>query len=295
MVDMPETLHHYTTATGLMGIFAPRRFEGWEIPETRSLTLWATDARYLNDAKELTFAAEILATAMSELVDHAEAAHATRIHELANRVRKGDFVDPNVDNSPHTAYVTSFCEEPDLLSQWRGYGGNGYSIEFPAEILKSFKVPTMGVGFLDGSQLFKVRYKIDHSFIETAAKEIVNPSNYAGAVRRIVECLAQFKHPAFEAETEWRLIYSAGHDYTKSDFRISADGMLIPYLQLRCTPYTNLYDPTDDFLYSGKLVESVWVGPSPDQKLRAESLARMLRQWSFSDVRVETSETPFRG
>lgn len=69
--------------------------------------------------------------------------------------------------------------------------------------------------------------------------------------------------------------------------------MLIPYLPLRFTPY-RLEDPSEE-PYGGPIAESVWVGPSPDQPLRAESATRMLRQLSFDDVRVETSKTPFRG
>lgn len=36
----------------------------------------------------------------------------------------------------------------------------------------------------------------------------------------------------------------------------------------------------------GKVVETVWVGPGADQKLRAESVRGMLNQRSFSDSRV---------
>lgn len=300
MPNIPETLHHYTTAAGLLGIFEPRAFSGWpNVPTTRSLTLWASDARYLNDSEELVYAAEALADAMLGSVDRNDAVHSARIKELSNRVRQGNFIDPNVDNSLHTAYVTSFCSKPDLLSQWRGYGANGYSIEFPMDLLKAFMVPAIragdkSVGFIGGSRLFPVRYGIDKEIIKTAAYEIAQRENYAGAVRKVVECLAQFKNPAFEAEDEWRLIWSSGHDYTACDYRISSSGMIIPYLQLRYTPF-NMYNPSPDYRYNGKLVNSVLVGPSPDQGLRSESVFKMLRQRSFHDVSVEMSQTRFRG
>jgi hypothetical protein len=38
----PETLHHYTTAAGLIGIL-------------RSKSLWASDCRFLNDRSELVY------------------------------------------------------------------------------------------------------------------------------------------------------------------------------------------------------------------------------------------------
>lgn len=298
MTSIPETLHHYTTAAGLMGIFEPTKFSGGEDSMSiRSLSLWASDARYLNDSKELSYAAESLAAAMLDLVVHDDAAHAARIRDLAANVRQSNFIDPHANDSLHTAYVTSFCGRADLLSQWRGYGADGYSIEFPTTLLKAFMVPiaysgTEAVGFIGpGSRLFRVQYTLDDSIIERAAREIVAPENYRDAVRRTVECLAQFKHPAFEAEEEWRLIWSSGNNGTFCDYRISPSGMLIPYLQLRYTP-SSMSAP--GIRYQGKLVESVWVGPSPDQELRAESVSRMLRQRSFPDVTVEMSPTPFR-
>ncbi|NHU42782.1 DUF2971 domain-containing protein [Rhodococcus sp. A14] len=302
MTEIPATLHHYTTASGLQGIFAPKPIKGFpNVPSERSLTLWASDARYLNDSQELSFAADALADAMLDCAAHHDAAHKARIAGLAKRIRAGDFTDPNpsIGQTAHTAYVTSFSSRADLLSQWRGYGANGYSIEFPVDILKQFLVPAFragneSIGFLGGSQLFPVHYKLDESIIEAAAEEIVHPTSYSSAVQNAVECLAQFKHDAFEEEQEWRLIYSAGHNYTACDFRPSPTGMLIPYLQLRLTPF-HLHDPARETAYPGKLVESIWVGPSPEQELRVESVTRMLNQLSFGDVRVTHSPTPYRG
>lgn len=300
MAAIPETLHHYTTAAGLMGIFEPRDFRGWEVPTTCSLTLWATDARYLNDAQELTFAAKDLADAMRDLVDRSDADHAKLIDELAERIGEGNFLDPEDNATTHSAYVTSFCKEPDLLSQWRGYGANGYSIEFPTEVLRNFLVPVMeqalanfGTPFLGGAELAPVQYKVDESFIQRQARKIVDPENRPSALRLALECLAQFKHPSFEEEQEWRLFVSLGETFTRCLFRVSVQGMLIPYLPLRFTPYS-LKDPDKGPLYKGLISKSVWVGPSPDRQLRAVSVKRMLRQLSFNDVEVEISETPFR-
>lgn len=301
MAAIPETLHHYTTAAGLMGIFEPRGFPGWDIHATRSLTLWATDARYLNDAQELTFAAKDLADALRDVVDRrSNADHAKRIDDMAGRIGEGNFLDPEDGETTHTAYVTSFCKKPDLLSQWRGYGANGYSIEFPTQVLEKFKVPVLeqpeavlGTAFLGGIELAQVQYKIDTAFIEREARRIVGATDYLSAFRLALECLAQFKHPAFEEEQEWRLFVSLAEDFTRCSFRASPQGMLIPYLPLRFTPH--YLDDLSAEPYEGLIAKSVRVGPSPDQPLRVESATRMLRQWSFNDVKVEASMTPFRG
>ena len=192
-----------------MGIFEPRDFRGWKVPTTRSLTLWATDARYLNDAQELTFAAKDLAEALRDVVDRSDADHAKRIDDMAGRIGIGNFLDREDGETTHSAYVTSFCKKPDLLSQWRGYGANGYSIEFPTQVLKKFKVPVMeqaepdlGTAFLGGIELARVQYKIDRAFIEREAERVVKATDYLSAFRITLECLAQFKHPAFEEEQE---------------------------------------------------------------------------------------------
>ncbi|QXF84534.1 DUF2971 domain-containing protein (plasmid) [Rhodococcus pyridinivorans] len=297
MVDTPETLHHYTTGAGLMGIFEPRDFGGWDVPPKRSLTLWASDARYLNDAQELTYAADVLADAMCNLVDRSDSEHAEYIDEMAQRIRQGVFLDPR-DDTPHTAYVTSFCERPDLLSQWRGYGANGYSIGFPSKVLEAFMTPVMQAAgapaspYLTQIKLAPVQYTIDRSFIEVYAQKIVDDRIWA--LQLALECLAQFKHPSFQEEKEWRFLVSLGENLVQCPFRVSPQGMLIPYLPLRFTPY-NLLAPSEEPWHLDPVATSVHVGPSPDQQLRAESVRRMLQQWSFRDVKVETSQTPFRG
>jgi hypothetical protein len=50
---LPAFIHHYTTASSLQSIIVHHE-------------LWATDARYLNDSRELVHAEELIATALQE-------------------------------------------------------------------------------------------------------------------------------------------------------------------------------------------------------------------------------------
>ncbi len=296
MVDTQATLHHYTTAVGLMGIFEPHELDGCASTD-RSLTLWATDARYMNDTQELTYAAKRLATALRAQIDSSDPECATYISELADRIRQGIFLDPDGD-TPHPVYVTSFCENSDLLSQWRAYGVGGYSIAFPVKVLKKFWVPVLPQPTDTSPRAFSVvdlvpvRYRIDddgEDFIERRAQRIVAKCRSGLALPLALQCLAQFKNPAFEEEREWRLFPPLETASARASFRVSAQGMLIPYLPLRFTP-----EPIIEERHIGPVVESVCVGPSSDQQSRVESVKRMLRQWSFEDVAVTTSGTPFR-
>ncbi len=45
-------------------------------------------------------------------------------------------------SKPHIAFTISFCDDGDLLSQWRGYGsfGSGYALGFQAEGFDAFQL-----------------------------------------------------------------------------------------------------------------------------------------------------------
>ncbi len=147
-ITPPETLYHYTDSAGLLGIIGspislPGTEEsvfGFERGATFG-TLWATDARYLNDAHELTYGAAALA---EKLERHAEESRTPqvveRLRELAETVRDGRFeLTYGSDTERSLAHVTCFCESGDLLSQWRGYGG-GYAIGFDRTVFRKFGV-----------------------------------------------------------------------------------------------------------------------------------------------------------
>src|SRR4051794_5495189 len=102
----PERLvYHYTNGAGALGIAS-------------SGFVWATHARFLNDSSEIhssfTYAAGLLeskyCTAYPDLADG--------INKFVQYVRQSGRITPNI-------FLACFSEAPDLLSQWRGYGGTG--------------------------------------------------------------------------------------------------------------------------------------------------------------------------
>jgi hypothetical protein len=116
---LPLRLHHYTTIDGVYGIF-------------RSQEMWSTSVEFLNDITEVSYGIN-LALDMIDAECQEWEGHAVVIDQLL-RMRK--HVELHTTNSAY--YVTCFCEEPDLLSQWRAYGRNsGFSINFNAQRLDS--------------------------------------------------------------------------------------------------------------------------------------------------------------
>src|SRR5450759_3987905 len=105
-------LFHYTDSNGLLGIL-------------RSEVFWATNVQYLNDSSELAYCIALIRDRLErkKIAVSRNALSPTAKLFVAAQNTFNPF--PNL-----TVYVSCFCEEGDLLSQWRGYGhaGGGYAI-----------------------------------------------------------------------------------------------------------------------------------------------------------------------
>src|SRR5512143_3975070 len=127
--DIPrETLYHYTTFTGLLGI-------------VKSGALWASDIRYMNDSAEMRHTADLIGS------------------EIALRIADGHS-NPNLLNqflnwlshrftNGHMLFAASFRSNGNLLIQWRGYSslGKGVSIGFdPDHLLNCAQLQSFQVG-----------------------------------------------------------------------------------------------------------------------------------------------------
>lgn len=118
-------------------------------------------------------------------------------------------------------YVICFSEEPDLLSQWRGYANDacGVSIGFSTE---SFYPLARSVR--SGYNFSQVRYSLDDLYyqIEKYTTEKIeksfngNPQNDSLSLLNIVDTTISmilynsilYKNPNFNEEKEWRLVYN---------------------------------------------------------------------------------------
>jgi len=139
----PEQLYHYTTPQGLLGILGQH-------------TLRATNVRYFNDPNELNYAAELVANVCEGL----------RSEYPKKSIEQKFLVDfphhfASLVDEKNDIYVVSFCENGDLLSQWRGYAsnGSGFAIGFDTQALKELKVRNDLL--IDSPLLQRVLYKKD--------------------------------------------------------------------------------------------------------------------------------------
>jgi len=121
----PRLLYHYTDAQGLLGMLKTHR-------------LWATNRRFMNDPTEAEYAATVIRNIVKgrDAESHLAAivANKKRRQMVSDRVTKAinQILAWYVDDDEH--YLICFCENGDLLSQWRGYGsvGGGYAVGFLA-------------------------------------------------------------------------------------------------------------------------------------------------------------------
>src|SRR2546428_273676 len=96
----PKELFHYTSGGGLYGIL-------------RSSQLRGSNYTFMNDRSEFTYGFDLLRNLAKERLP------GSNLSELDRR-----FYEAVVGMEPPITadlYLTCFCEEGDLLSQWRGY------------------------------------------------------------------------------------------------------------------------------------------------------------------------------
>lgn len=250
-----DLLWHYTDTRGLLGIL-------------NNKVLWATDALYLNDSRELLEAHELQVKTLladdpwsaGETQLTFETFHRWWLHDIAKDLQPLEGV-----------FVASFCAVDDLLSQWRGYGaGPGYAIGFAREDLTSWAARV-------DARLVRVTYGSPDE--ELAALLRPRSVKVRGTGEAFVDSemadVASLKHPAFAEEHEWRVV--ANGDSRELKFRGTRRG-LAPYVEL----------PLDL-----ALISEIKLGPGLSQGTAVRAVERILTAKGAS-APVSTSKVPFR-
>ena len=261
----PDHLWHYTTTPSLIKII-------------ESGHIWATDAMYLNDSRELIEGAERLRTEAAAAREQASP-DPSPVRELWLQIQRTVGSDATVELPKRGPYVACFCSEGDLLSQWRAYSsGSGFAIGFSPSSLKTAAEALRG-------SLVKVVYdppRPGDAGLFHAAALTVGETGSRLVLRPIA--LARFKHQAFREEQEWRVVVPAG----------SAPSDPTPTAQVSFRPGPEGITPYVAIPFDSSSVLHVRVGPGGDQPRRERGLKRLLEANGLSVI-TSTSEAPFRG
>jgi Protein of unknown function (DUF2971) len=223
-------LYQYTDVHGLKGIMCSQK-------------LWPTNIAYLNDSQEINYARMI---ANGVILQRAQTA-SDRDKEILTFLCHPEGISPEPPpfQMIPPVFVTSFSENGDLLSQWRGYCPNddGYSIGFVGEKLYyESGMQQFGLArclYEDKDQRKAIDGVLDEfmkspSWIRALEHlgEDDSRSAVIGAWRdRFLPLAVTIKHPAFQEEREWRLM-STLIQVDDPRCRVRAGrSMLIPYVE----------------------------------------------------------------
>lgn len=224
--DLPREIFHYTDATGLSGI-------------VRTGKMWATHANYHNDLQEFKYARTVISQRFKDRIERSTPSEATRLNQLHERYESH----ASISESMADAYMVCFCEDGNLLSQWRAYAanGDGFALGFdPRHLMES-----LNADFAPYSKMFKVIYDPEEQreFIDLAMDQLLEALNN-GDTQTILDQVASvfsemacsFKHKAFAEEREWRLVHIPAPNNCAIDVRIS-NGRLLPFAMIPiCAP-----------------------------------------------------------
>ena len=258
--DKPEKLYHYTTLEGLLGILIQK-------------ALWATKIQYLNDASELTKPLEIAETMLLNINSLSV--------ERKKEVSESGIKQINLWRDVNLC-VASFCEEGDLLSQWRGYGsfGSAFSIGFKTEKIED-AISRNGFELLQCKYFDETGYiEAVHHSIGIAAKELISSKKNPDFMGVFIKTCSGIKLRCFQEEKEWRIISSQPIQYDNPNLMFRrGKSMIIPYYAL----------PLD----LSSIVEIV-IGPCQHPGLVKSAVDGLASKYNLKNIRIRVSPTPYR-
>jgi len=258
--DIPETLYHYTSTTGLIGILESR-------------ALWASELRYLNDSAELSHGYRLIVDEV-----RAKRIRSSESSEVLGQLER--WLDLRSRFGP-MVFVAAFTGSGNLLSQWRAYcpPAGGVSFGLAATHLQDvcqaseFSLARCVYTAVEQSDLVR---KLVQEVVLAAEATGPNPlapkdesfhSTFLELEESIMRVCAVLKHSAFREEAEWRAVSKAFSDFVRREgARINyraGRSMLVPYIPL---PLAN----------SNKIIpiDIVITGPTPDPAAAEASIQR---------------------
>lgn len=285
-------LFHYTGAPAIRGIL-------------QSGSIWASGAQYMNDWMEVVYGYDIIMNGLNQLVDKRKLAKRSRavFKDVLRLMESPD--SPFID-----AYFAAFCEKGNLLSQWRAYAGTqGFAIEFDplvskGELTLTTKAPARNL------RLAKVEYAVEkqqQNFSELIQEltDTIEETKGAGQ-KSFPAALVEFsrmvlsswaatvKHPGFEEEQEWRLIFQPliteeEKYFSTSEFVVRLEGPeFVTHVE---------FIPDEEVLgkHGPKLpIRSIVCGPNVQMRSAKRALEILLRNNGYEAVEIRKSEIPAR-
>lgn len=291
-----ERVWHYTDAAGAIGLITDSE-------------VWATSVGSLNDTAEFAHGIGVLEEQLSQVLQSRHV-HPVQKAFMQNAV---DLARASLDVSP--LYVFCASEEPDSLSQWRGYGGEvSYAVGLdvdggimavvdearePRTLGPKGPWPQWGKVLYDSEQQRNLMLRgLSFCAATTPAPGSVEdrPGLSVHQASGVLIGLSIYcKHEAFRDEREVRLVTTVPDETSAVRFRSSRFGV---------TPYVRLAEPPARDPWSGAWwtvhehpplqIGGVYVGPTPHSDAAAQGIRMLLESHGYRGVAVDESTVPFR-
>jgi hypothetical protein len=131
--EYPDYLWHYTSIAGVKGLLSEGK-------------LWFSDAAFLNDSTELSYAVDVADEVIKQRVDDPNIDPLVKeyLESFLAKI-KGDREHRQTFGLINPAFVACFCKDGDSLHLWRAYTGNGrgYSIDFFPDVIRGELKPLL--------------------------------------------------------------------------------------------------------------------------------------------------------
>lgn len=281
-------LYHYTTSSGLKGIFDSR-------------SIWCSHIKYFSDPKEWDYGESIVISKIKKLLSDEKDSNIKQLLENLELFIR------SISLSFYDIYAACFCGTDNLLSQWRSYSnkGGGYSLGFTFNSNTVITYDFVNMPFSRLSTFRKIIYdvKIQEQFIDNALTKLIESSRLAiirmlksentlplgfvsqmamGFANRLAEVIISMKNPVFEEENEWRLIiFKSRLDNQKEVKFREKGGVLIPYQS------ASVYNQDG----KNKIfpINSIRIGPGLDSRRDKYSLELLIKNQStiFTDLQID--------
>jgi len=246
----PDILYHYTGQAGLVGI-------------VKNAELWATKIQYMNDATEFGLALGLARRLLENIISNST--------HPSQKAACGRLQASLLDIGDINIFAVCFCEEGDLLSQWRGYAGGrqGYALGFDSDALIQIADRsefTLGRCIYDPAVQHEIiEQAITHCIEDELANTTRTRWGFHGPLADVLfRCGGFFKDSSFEDEQEWRLISPAIQYYDERMRFREGNSMITPFFKLSIT-----HD-------GGLPIRYVVVGPCPHMELAKSAVTSLL-------------------
>jgi len=264
-----DFLYHYTDLNGFLGIF-------------KTKSLWASNAFFLNDSSEISYGINLSQDLFSKFYQSLKSEHVKEILKCFYDDYSGFVLSSNL-------FLVSFCENGDLLSQWRGYAPNsdGISLRFNLNVIRTLpQIHLYKVVYNKDEQLKTINFLFElledlMDYLErTKTKSFLHYLNYWITIFTTI--ILTFKDNSFSEEKEWRLIYN--YDTIENnkviEYRMK-NNYILPYIKIEKLNLINL-------------ISGILIGPSSNNQIISKSIEYFLRENKYNYIAVDNSKIPYR-